>query len=153
MSRPVNARFGALILMTALVASPQVSFAQSAPTDIPGVLTVCAPVIDEEYDGNKNRWGDCIAAVDGFLKGLGAPSEQADATIADLVTELAALYRQQLPCPQEETELPKAIDVAAQLALEKVQQAQIIEISNTIKDCGVFATAAIALPAPAASAF
>lgn len=127
------------------------AYAQSAPMDIPGVLGVCAPVIGEEYDGDRDRWGECIAAVDGFLGYIGAASEEADPIIADLVAALVELYEQQY-CPEEETELPIAIELAAQMSTDAVQQAQIIEISDTLKDCGEFATAALALPAPAASA-
>lgn len=145
----MRASLVALSLGAALVAP---AFAQSSPTDIPGVIGICAPVIGEEYTGDRDRWGECIAAVDGFMDHIGAPSEQADPIIADLVAALVELYEQQ-NCPEEDTELPIAIELAAQSSMDAVQQAQIIEISDTLKDCGQFATAALALPAPAASAF
>lgn len=122
--------------------SPAVQ-AQSAPTDIPGVLEVCAPVISEEYDGDRTRWGQCVAAVDGFLKAVGAPSDETNAIIADLVVALTELYEDEEQCLIEETELPQAIELAAQLSTDDVQQAQIIEISATIRDCETFTTAAI----------
>ena len=137
----------AVSLMAALW-SPSV-LAQSAPavpTDIPGVMTICTPVVGEEYDGDKDRWGQCIAAVDGFLKGIGAPSEATNETIAELVAALVELYQNEKTCIIDETELPIAIETAAQLSTDKVQQAQIIEISATIKDCQIITTAAIPVP-------
>ena len=122
------------------------ALAQSAPTDIPGVMTICAPVVGEEYSGDKDRWGQCIAAVDGFLTGIGAPSETTNETIAELVAALVELYQDQNSCKIDVTELPIAIETAAQLSTDGVQQAQIIEISATIKDCQLITTAAI--PAP-----
>ncbi|MBN9309607.1 hypothetical protein [Devosia sp.] len=127
------------------------AMAQSSPTDIPGVLSVCAPVIKEEYQADRTRWGQCIAAVDAFVKHIGAPSDATNPIIADLVAELVKLYEEQY-CPKADTELPIAIELAAQSSTDAVQQAQIIEISATIRDCGVFATAAIQT-APSASAF
>lgn len=141
----------AALSLVAALWSPAV-LAQSAPSDIPGVLTICAPVISEEYNGDKDRWGECIAAVDGFLKGLGAPSEAANSTIADLVVALTELYQNDKRCKIEDTELPQAIELAAQLSTDPVQQAQIIEISDTIKACEQFTTAAItAFPVPASA--
>ena len=46
----------------------------------------------------------------------------------------------------DETELPIAIETAAQLSTDGVQQAQILEISATIQDCQVITTAAIPVP-------
>ena len=119
------------------------ALAQSAPTDIPGVMAVCAPVVGEEYDGERDRWGQCIAAVDGFLKGIGAPSEATNETVAELVAALVELYQDEEDCLIEETELPIAIETAAQLSTDGVQQAQILEISATIRDCQAITTAAI----------
>lgn len=141
---------GIVVLSMGLAGAIPAGYAQSAaPTSIPGVLDICAPVVGEEYRGDRDRWGQCIAAVDGFLAGIGAPSEATDPVIVELVAELVKLYQEQY-CPEEDTELPIAIEVAAQLSTEAVQQAQIIEISDTIRDCGVFATAALP-PPPAAS--
>lgn len=130
--------------------SPAV-LAQSAPTDIPGVMAICTPVIGEEYDGDKDRWGECIAAVAGFLKVIGAPSETSNETIAELVAALVELYQNEEGCIIDETELPIAIETAAQLSTDAVQQAQIIEISATIRDCQVLTTAAIPVPEPASA--
>lgn len=143
---------GSLAAVSFLAAlwSPAV-LAQSAPTDIPGVLSICAPVVGEQYEGDKDRWGMCIAAVDGFLKGIGAPSEAANETIAELVAALVELYQDEQQCLVEETELPIAIETAAQLSTDGVQQAQILEISATIKDCQVITTAAIPEPEPASA--
>lgn len=139
--------FGSLAAVSFMAAlwSPA-ALAQSAPTDIPGVMTVCAPVVGEEYDGDKDRWGQCIAAVDGFLKGIGAPSEATNETIAALVAALVELYQDDESCLEDQTELPIAIDTAAQLSTDGVQQAQIIEISATIRDCQTITTAAIPTP-------
>lgn len=122
------------------------ALAQSAPGDIPAVMSICTPVVGEEYDGDKDRWGQCIAAVDGFLKGVGAPSEATNETIAELVAALVELYQDEESCLVDETELPIAIETAAQLSTDGVQQAQIIEISATIKDCQAITTAAIPVP-------
>lgn len=127
------------------------ALAQSAPTDIPGVMAICTPVIGEEYNGDKDRWGECIAAVDGFLKGIGAPSEATNETVAELVAALVELYQNEKECIIDETELPIAIETAAQLSTDEVQQAQIIEISATIRDCQVLTTAAIPVPEPASA--
>lgn len=139
--------YGTLAAVSFMAAmwSPAV-LAQSAPTDIPGVMSICAPVVGEEYDGDKDRWGQCIAAVDGFLKVIGAPSEAANETIAELVAALVELYQDEQQCLIEDTELPIAIETAAQLSTDGVQQAQILEISATIKDCQVITTAAIPVP-------
>jgi len=127
------------------------ALAQSAPTDIPGVMSVCAPVVGEQYEGDKDRWGQCIAAVDGFLKGIGAPADAANETIAELVAALVELYQDDDTCLIDETELPIAIETAAQLSTDGVQQAQIIEISATIKDCQIITTAAIPDPVAASA--
>jgi len=140
-----------LVAVGSLFGAP--AFAQSAAPDIPGVIGVCAPVISEEYDGNKERWGQCVAAVQSFLDAIGTPAASTDATVADLVIALTELYQDDLKnCKEVETELPLAIRLAAERVTDEDQQAQIIEISTTIEDCAAFATAAI-LPAPAASAF
>lgn len=143
--------FGSFAVVSLLAAlwSPA-AIAQGAPSSIPGVMSICAPVIAEEYNGDRDRWLDCVNAVDGFLRGIGAPSDDANSVIADLVVALTELYENQIACPLEETELPQAIELAAQLSTDDVQQAQIIEISATIKDCARLTTAAIPV---AASAF
>jgi hypothetical protein len=124
------------------------SLAQSAPTDIPGVISVCAPVISEQYDGDKDRWGTCVAAVQSFLDAIGTPSATTDATVADLVVALTELYEDDLlNCRLVETELPQAILLAAERVTDEEQEAQIIEISATIADCAQFATAAIVVRA------
>ena len=135
----------AISLAAAFCVAP--SWAQSGPADIPGVLAICAPVIGEEYDGNDERWGQCVAAVDGFMDAIGAPSDAANPIIADLVVALTELYEDQKECELEETELPQAIELAAQHSTDPVQQAQIIEVAATIEDCEVFLTAAIPLRA------
>lgn len=140
----------AAISFMAALWSPAV-LAQNGPTDIPGVMAICAPVVGEEYDGDRDRWGQCIAAVDGFLKGIGAPSEATNETVAELVAALVELYQDEEQCLIEETELPIAIETAAQLSTDGVQQAQILEISATIKDCQRITTAAIPVPEPASA--
>lgn len=140
----------AAVSLVAAMWSPA-ALAQSAPTDIPGVMSVCAPVVGEQYEGDKDRWGQCIAAVDGFLKGIGAPADAANETIAELVAALVELYQDDDTCLIDETELPIAIETAAQLSTDGVQQAQIIEISATIKDCQIITTAAIPDPVAASA--
>lgn len=134
--------FSSALLGTVMLAAP--AFAQSSPPDIPGVMRVCTPVIGEEYDGDKDRWGQCIAAVQAFLDAIGTPQASTDATVADLVVALTELYRDDpLVCKQVETELPIAIRLAADRVTDEQQKIQIIEISVTIADCAAFATAGI----------
>jgi len=141
------ARRGFAALSVAVVLCSPAVLAQSTPADIPGVISICAPVIGEEYNGDKDRWGECIAAVDGFLINVGAPSEASDSLVADLVVALTELYEDDEHCRLEHTELPQAIELAAQRTKDLTQQAQIIEISATIQDCAMFTTAAIPEPA------
>jgi hypothetical protein len=121
--------------------------AQSTPTDIDGVMAVCTPVIDEEYSGNHNRWGDCIAAVGAFLEYVGAPSDATNEVIADLVIALAELYRPDVVCIPAITELPQAIELAAQQSTDPDQRVQILQISTTIEECLDLETAVVVLPA------
>lgn len=139
-----SATFGLLTL--AYVAGAP-SLAHAAPTDIPTVIDVCAPVISEEYDGNVDRWGQCVAAVKSFLDFIGTPQASTDATVGDLVVALTELYRDDVNlCKQVETELPEAILLAAERVTDEDQKATIIEISATIADCARLATAAIGGP-------
>lgn len=121
----------------------------SAENSIRGVMAICTPVIAEEYDGDRDRWLDCVNAVDGFLKRIGAPSDETNDDVADLVAALTELYEIQLACPLEETELPQAIALAADYSTDDDQQIQILEISATIKECDRLTTAAILVPASA----
>ena len=149
MPRLANAlgSLAAISLAAAFCVAP--SWAQSGPADIPGVLAICAPVIGEEYNGDDDRWGQCVAAVDSFMDAIDAPSDPANPIIADLVVALTELYQNDEDCEREETELPEAIELAAQHSTDAVQQAQIIEVAATIKDCAVFLTAAIPVRASA----
>ncbi len=141
-------RFSTGIAVSAALAAVSASptTAQSVPTSIPAVISICAPVISEEYDGNHQRWGTCIAAVDEFTAFIGAPSLSADPILADLVVALAELFQELDECDPEQTELPAAIALAAQRTLDEELQVRIQEISFTIRDCTVFATAAISAP-------
>lgn len=132
----------AILSVAAVLASPA-GVAQSAPTDVAGVTAICAPVISEEYNGNKDRWGACINAVQEFLDAVGTPSAATDATVADLVVALTELYQDNRNCKLVETELPQAIEIAAHRVTDEQQMAQILEISATIADCQQFRTAAI----------
>lgn len=124
------------------------AMAQGAPADIPGVITVCAPVISEQYSGDKDRWGTCVASVQAFLDAIGTPSAPTDVTVADLVVALTELYQDDLAnCRLVETELPQAVALAAQRVTNEEQQAQIVEISATIADCVRFTTAAVVVAA------
>jgi hypothetical protein len=145
MPRLTHLRVGLVALSFAGALNSPVVLAQSGPTDIPGVMAICTPVINEEYDRDMDRWGQCIAAVGDLLDHLGAPTEAANPIIADLVVALTELYRQRL-CPVE-TELPQAIELAATRSTDDEQHIQILEISDTIADCAVFATAAVRVPA------
>lgn len=135
----------ASLTMFAATAAPTV--AQSPPPTIPAVISICAPVIDEQYNGDDQRWGTCVAAVDEFTRFIGATSASADPIIADLVVALAELFQEVDACEPDQTELPEAIDLAAQRTLDVDTQVRIEEISFTIRECATFATAAIAVPA------
>lgn len=132
----------AMLSMAALLVAP-VGVSQGAATDIPGVLSVCAPVISEEYEGDKRRWGTCIASVQEFLDAIGTPDAATDATVTDLVVALTELYEDRENCKLVETELPEAIELAAHRVTDEEQELQILEISTTIAACEAFATAAI----------
>lgn len=113
------------------------------PMDVAGVISICAPVISEQYDGDKDRWGTCMTAVTEFLDAIGAASVPTDPTVTDLVVALTELYRDDDSCRLNETELPEAIAIAAGRVTDDDQAAQILEISVTISECQQFATAAI----------
>lgn len=148
MLRSLNARsIGAISLIACSIASVPAAFAQTTPTDIDGVMAVCTPVIDQEYAGNQNRWGECVAAVGAFLDAIGAPSDATNEIIADLVIELAELYRPDPLCTPTITELPQAIELAAQKSSDPDQRVQILQISTTIEECLDLETAAVVVPA------
>lgn len=138
----------ALALAAALVFSPLAAFGQAAPTSIPGVMDICTPVIEEQYEGDQSRRGFCVNATDGFLTGVRTSSsaDELNQTIADLILELVELYRPDPECLVAETELPEAIERAASFSTDEEQRILIEEIAESIRACLQLATAAI--PAP-----
>lgn len=143
MVRPRSAAFLALAAMACSV--PGGAWA-AGPSTVPEVIGICSPVIDEEYNGNNQHYGDCIKAVGDYLVAIGAASDAANPLIADLVVELAKLYRYDVKCKIAKTELPIAIQNAALKSTDKTQQAQILEVRQTIVDCTDIQTAAIDTP-------
>lgn len=117
--------------------------AQGTPQSIPAVLNICAPVVNEQYEGDQSRYGTCIAAVTAFTSFIQAPSAQTAEVIADLVVALADLYRFDEACRIARTELPMAIETAAAAAFDEEQRLQIIQVRQTIAACDVFQTFAI----------
>jgi hypothetical protein len=131
---------GALL---AAVAAP--AFAQSEPQSIPSVIAICAPVIDEEYKGDDSRWGTCIKATSDFLTFTYGPPPQAqdpNAVTADLIVELAKLYRP-LDCPDHPTELPDAIRTAVSFTTDPDQKQLIEGIADNMANCAAIETASI----------
>jgi hypothetical protein len=87
------------------------------------------------------RWGECGAAVAGYLAGLDVPADQ---EIADLAAELADLFEPGPNCSANETELPGALLLAAGRSADQGQQEAISEIAATIRDCVQVQTRSIA---------
>lgn len=115
-----------------------------AATSTAGVLSICAPVISEQYAGDISRWGQCSAAVAGYLAGLDTPSPAADQQIADLAAELAGLYQPGANCSANPTELPEALNLAAGRVSGAEQADAIREIADSIHDCVESQTRAVA---------
>ena len=113
---------------------------RAAATSIAQVVEVCQPVIAEQYQGVVARWGECGAAVAGYLAGLDLPADQ---QIADLAAELADLFEPGPNCSANETELPEALLLAAGQSADQGQQEAISEIAATIRDCSAIQTRAI----------
>ena len=113
------------------------------PVDVAGVLDTCAPVVTAEYGGNRDRWGECGAAVAGYIGALDPDAPDTPQVIADLVVRLAELFDPGGDCVANPTELPDAIILAASLVRDAEQRAGIEEIAATIEDCVVQRTAAL----------
>lgn len=116
-----------------------------AASSIVQVLDVCQPVIAEQYQGVVARWGECGAAVAGYLAGLDLPADQ---QIADLAAELGDLFEPGPNCSANETELPEALLLAAGQSAEQGQREAISEIAAAIRDCSAVQTRSIE-PEPA----
>lgn len=117
-----------------------------AQSSVSEVMSVCSPVIETEYAGDRTPWGRCVAAVETHLNG------QPD-SVVDLVVALTELYRFDTSCRISETELPIAIARAGDFAADGEQRAQILLIRNTIAECDEVRTAAIVEGDRPASAF
>jgi hypothetical protein len=142
---PLSARTAA-ILSAALAGSMFLVVPASAQSgSIDAVMQVCAPVIDQEYQGDVSRYGQCVQAVKSFVAVVGAPSDGTNQQVADLAVALTTLYQDLDKCLTPETELPEALDVAAAASNDEQQRAQIIEVRATIYSCEVGTTAAIGL--------
>jgi hypothetical protein len=146
-------KLSVLVLVPVLaLAAP--SFAQAAPASIQDVVTICAPVIEEEYKGIKDHFGTCVQATADFLatvSGSQTTGAKPSTAVADTVVALARLYRSEL-CPRNPTELPDAIRKASSFSTDADQQAQIEDIAKTIAACSATDTGAIVEQAPVPAA-
>lgn len=134
---PLESSFRVEQVPTCQLVSPQ----KIMPASLQQVLDVCSPVVAEQYAGETGRWGECGAAVAGFVGGL--PPEARSETIANLVAELVELFRDGEACSRVSTELPDAIVVAALEDPDAAQQLQVREIAETLRDCQTVRTAAL----------
>jgi hypothetical protein len=136
-----------LAMVVALLSTPAFAGAGTIlPKSIPEVISICRPVIDEEYRGDTSHWGTCIKATADYLKLVyGPPPTVADPNSedADLIYELAKLYRPGANCPIHRTELPDAIEKAASFSTDEKQRQLIIEIANTIAACQAIETGSV----------
>jgi len=124
----------------------------AAPTSIAETYNICAPVIDEEYRGDKSHWGMCVKATADYLTLVyGPPPTVPDPNVtnADLVYELAKLYRPGPNCPNHETELPDAIEKAASFSTDDKQRVLLLQIAKTIQQCQDLETGTIDEPVEA----
>jgi hypothetical protein len=118
----------------------------AVPSSIPEVIDLCAPIIAEEYQGNRDRWFECVQGTQDFVNlVLGPPTQTNDTaqTAADLVLELTKLYQDGDTCEEYETELPKAIEVALNFEMDEQQKELIQSISDSIAACQTLETGAI----------
>ena len=145
-----------ILIVAALAGLPMLisSAALAAPAAIAEVITICDPVIAEEYKGDDSRWGTCVTATKEFLTGVyGPPATVAepDSVTADLISELIKLYRPGEECKAHPTELPEAILAAASFSIDADQKLLLEQISASVKNCEAVETGAI-VPVPAAPA-
>ncbi|HWA17677.1 MAG TPA: hypothetical protein VG757_01660 [Devosia sp.] len=118
----------------------------AVPASIPEVIDLCAPIIAEEYQGDRDRWFECVQGTQDFVNLiLGPPTLTNDTaqTAADLVLELSKLYQDGDICEQYETELPDAIEVALKFEMDEQQKELIQSISDSIAACQTLETGAI----------
>jgi hypothetical protein len=102
-----------------------------------------------QYDASADplpRWMECVNPVTTFVASIGAVSPEADPEIAALIESLVALYRFDEACKIRETELPLAIQAAADATFDADTKALYLELYQQIMDCEFAATAAIADP-------
>jgi hypothetical protein len=126
----------------------------AVPASIPEVIDLCAPIIAEEYQGDRDRWFECVQGTQDFVNlVLGPPAKTGDTaqTAADLVLELTKLYKDGDSCEQYETELPKAIDVALKFEMDQQQRELIQSISDSVAACQTLETGAILERVPASN--
>jgi hypothetical protein len=113
---------------------------RAAAANVAEVVGICGPVIAEQYSGDVSSWGECGAAVAGYLAGLDVP---ADEQIAELAAALAELFEPGPNCSANETELPESLYLAALRASGVDQQQAIREIADSMRDCEAIQTASI----------
>ena len=139
-------KFVQALVGAGLLVASSTSFSQSAaPATVGEMITICAPIIDEQYNKDMDRWGQCVAAAKAYLEAV-IPTlkteEEIQATVALVVEELVKLYRPQ-DCLVAQTELPLAINTAKSYTTDEVQLAAIDNIYLAISGCQQVTTAAI----------
>jgi len=113
------------------------------PVSIAGVLATCSPVIAEQYQGTLSRWGECGAAVAGYVGSLDPNTPEGVEAIAELIVQLAELFKPGEECDERPTELPDAITFAGNTILDEVRRLASLGIAKTIEDCVITRTAVI----------
>lgn len=122
---------------TALV-DPDAALPQIQP-----VVGQCEIVATDPQGGDPAA-GVCITATRGYLSALkGRDPAEADQAIADLVLALAPLAQLSESCDVFDDEVAAAIREAAALSSSPDQQGRLLEISQTIDDCALDATAEV----------
>jgi hypothetical protein len=115
----------------------------SAQATIEQTMDTCAAVIELQYNNNRSRDGQCIAAVGEYLDAIGAPSVAADPLIADLVVKLYELYQDDPECKIADTELPIAIATAAGRVEDEQAKLQYLAVAEQIETCDFEAPGAV----------
>ena len=121
---------------------------QTALTAIAPVVDQCRIVADNQERGDTSTDGLCVGKTQSFLTTLAAskPSSAVlDQTVADLVVQLATLASEDKTCNKFDTEIAAAIKLASTYSTDPDQQAQLIEISQTVGSCTNFSTAALGI--------
>jgi hypothetical protein len=80
--------------------------------------------------------------VSDWLTSIGAPAAALDDQIVETIIDLTALYRPE-ECPGEDTELPEAIETAAQAIVDEERRNEVLLIAEEIASCAFSGTAEV----------